>query len=135
MSRRAAKADKPNLKRPKAMIRPKAMVRPKAKLWSKAMIRPKAKLWPKAMIRPRAMVRLKAKLWPKAKLMPKAITCHFHAAPTSMLDGCKQHSREGPPQWRRAERQGPQGCGQGGWECCLPGKTIGGGGESQGAEE
>jgi hypothetical protein len=44
MSQRAAKANKPKLKRPKAMIRPKA------KLWPKAVIWPKAKLWPKAMI-------------------------------------------------------------------------------------
>jgi hypothetical protein len=37
MSQRAAKADKLKLKRPKAMIRPKA------ELWPKAVIRPKAK--------------------------------------------------------------------------------------------
>jgi hypothetical protein len=53
MSQSTAKADKPKLKRPKAMI------------WPKPMIRLKAKLWPKAVIRPKAMVRPKAKLWPK----------------------------------------------------------------------
>ncbi len=49
--------------------------------------------------------------------------CHFRATASSMLDGCKQHSCEDPPQWRRAECRDPQGCGQGGWERCLQGKA------------
>ncbi len=35
MRQRAAKADKPKQKRPKAMVSPKAMVRLQAKLWPK----------------------------------------------------------------------------------------------------
>jgi hypothetical protein len=50
------------------------------------------------------------------------------------LHQCSMDARdifcEGPPQRRRAERGGPQGCGQGGWERCSQGMAKSGGGES-----